>query len=162
VDSTAEMAGFFAAHAVWCVSDGGTLTPMLAREKPDGTREMLRLVNETTEDAVAHGQQMLEDNPEGAPRAVLIYDGLLTLEDGKTDALLIDARQYSPEPRSLLMAVPYRNAADPAGFAVYRPTLLLFDGPGQELEPLGEAFFRGADGHEKGSEVWAAHLAENP
>ncbi len=28
--NSARLAGFFAAHAIWCVSDGGPLIPMVA------------------------------------------------------------------------------------------------------------------------------------
>jgi hypothetical protein len=36
VEAVAEPAGFFAAHGIWCVSDGGALVPMLAFERPGG------------------------------------------------------------------------------------------------------------------------------
>ena len=45
--TASELAGFFAAHAIWCVSDGDTLTPMLAYSTAEGERQMVRLdVNE--------------------------------------------------------------------------------------------------------------------
>jgi hypothetical protein len=44
MEAVAEHAGFFAAHGIWCVSDGGPLIPMLAFERPGGKREMIRFV----------------------------------------------------------------------------------------------------------------------
>jgi hypothetical protein len=37
--TAAELAGFIAAHAVWCVSDSDGLTPMVAFATPDGKPE---------------------------------------------------------------------------------------------------------------------------
>ena len=50
METTAEIAGFFAAHAVWCVMDGETLTPLVAFEKEDGTRQMYRFVTDRVEE----------------------------------------------------------------------------------------------------------------
>lgn len=44
MDEIAGMAGFFAAHGVWSVSDGATLIPLLGYEQVDGERGMDRLV----------------------------------------------------------------------------------------------------------------------
>jgi hypothetical protein len=115
VIGAAELAGFFAAPAVWCVSDGETLIPMLAAELPSGERRMQRLADELLESAVETGKQWLADNREGADRAVLVYDGYLTLPTGKTDALFLEIRAYGKPPASLTMAVPYRHANGPAG-----------------------------------------------
>lgn len=88
VQATVEMAGFFAAHGVWCVSTGETLTPMFAYERPGG-RQMDRLVSERAEEAVALGRERLAGRYGDALRAVFVFDGYVTLADGKTDALLI-------------------------------------------------------------------------
>jgi hypothetical protein len=161
MEATAELAGFFAAHAVWCVSDGSTLVPMLAFENRDGSRIMHRLVTGELEEDVARGQEWLAQNPEAAPRAVLIYDGFATLPTGKTDALVVEARLFGAQPQSFTMAIPYRHAENPAGFAVHRPKLLSFEGPEPDPAALGEAFFRGVGQHEKAAEVWNAHLDES-
>ena len=161
MEQTAELAGLFAAHAIWCVSDGDTLIPMLAFEGAGGTQEMHRLVTENLEDGVAQGKEWLAANPESASRAVLIYDGFIPLESGKTDALILEAVEFHPERRSLTMAVPYRHAESPEGFAVYRPKFLGFEGPEPSYEVLGAAFFRGVDQHEKGAAVWNANIDQS-
>lgn len=56
------------------------------------------------------------------------------------------------------MAVPYRNAADAAGFAVYRPKFLDVIGAASDYSLLAETFFRGVDRHERGAAVWNAHI----
>jgi hypothetical protein len=161
MQQTAILAGFFAAHAVWSVSDGETLVPMLAIERPDGSREMRRLVTDRVEEAVDRGHDWLENNPESVQRAVLIYDGYITLPSGKIDALLVEARKYQPQVQSFAIAVPYRHADSPAGFAVHRPKLIALDGDPLQSRAIVEAFFEGVDQHEKGAEVWDAYLDES-
>lgn len=159
--STVEMAGTFAAHGIWCVSDGGPLLPMMAFEKPDGTRELTRFVMKKPEDGVAAGRDQLEKNPEAAVRAVLVCDGHMTLPSGKSDALIIEMRQYGPPVQSLTMAVPYRGKDDPAGFAVFRPKFLSADESGAGNAELGAAFFEGVEKHEEGAKIWSKHLDES-
>ena len=50
-----NLAGFFAAHAVWCVSDGETLIPIFGYPDKNGQRVLNRLVHDRLEDAVAAG-----------------------------------------------------------------------------------------------------------
>jgi len=162
METTAELAGFFAAHAIWCVSDGEPLIPMLAYLKPDGERGMDRIALDNFEEAVAAGQQWLAENKHDAAGAVLLYDAYVTLESGKTDALVLEARQYDAAPRSFQMIVPYRNAQATDGFAVHRPKLVSvtgYDDP--PFDAIADAFFRGVDSHEKGAEVWSAYLDES-
>jgi len=161
VEQSAKLAGFFAAHGIWCVSEGGPLVPMLAFERPDGERKMIRLVADQLEVGVERGRQWLAENPEGATRAVLVIDAYVNLPSGKTDALLIEAVRFTPDHCSFTMAVPYRNCENPAGFAVYRPKFV--DASGFELDAsqLAQAFFLGVDAHEKGAEVWNSHIDES-
>jgi len=161
MESTAQLAGFFAAHAVWCVSEGETLIPLVAFQGPGDERKMHRFAAELIEDGVAQGKDWLARNPESASRGVLVYDGFVTLPTGKTDALIIETMQYDPEPRGFTMAVPYRHAGSPRGFAVYRPKFMGFEGPQPDFDRLGDAFFRGVDEHEKGAAVWTAHLDQS-
>jgi len=161
MNATGELAGFFAAHAVWCVSDAETLVPIFAYESSDGSRQMERIEAAELQDAVRHGKDRLGANPESASRAVFIYDGFVTLADGKTDALIVDGIDYGPPLAGFTMAVPYRHAGNPAGFAVYRPKFLGFEGLEPSWEALGEAFFRGVERHEKGAAVWNISLDQS-
>lgn len=161
----ARMAGFFAAHAVWCVSDGEVLVPFGACEASDGQRKLNRFVTNMLEEGVAQAREWALENPARAARTMAIYDGYITLEAGKTDALLVQAYLFVERglgvlrPRlehRLLMAVPYRNAASAEGFAVFRPKFLEFDGAEPELSTLAAPFFEGVDQHAKGAAVWNA------
>lgn len=161
MEAAAKFAGFLAAHAVWSVSDGETLIPLMGTETPDGKRKMDRFVADRIEQGVREGQDRLNRNSAGATRAALVYDGFITLPTGKVDALLVDIREYGPPSSSLLMAVPYRPASSPQGFAVHRPKFLSSSGTEPDYQKVGSAFFEGVDSHDKAAPVWSRHLDES-
>lgn len=152
----AELAGYFVAHAVWCVAEGETLVPILAFQRRTGEREFRRLEGEELQVEVARGQEWLSANPESVEIATLIYDGFVTLESGRIDALIAEIRSFGSGPSSLRIVIPYRHARK-GGFAVHRPKFLDCDGIA-DPSPLGEAFFRGIDRHEHGSAIWNTAL----
>lgn len=155
----AQLAGFFAAHGVWSVSDGATLIPILGYENGSGERGMSRFAHDDLGAAANAGREALAANPAGAQRAVLVVDGYVHLDVGRVDALVVEAVEYGPQPLSLTVAVPYRLASSPDGFAVHRPKFLAMNGiDRQEAAGLGEAFFAGVDSHEAAAAVWNAHL----
>jgi len=157
-----ELAGFYAAHAIWCVSDGEALVPMLGQESPTQGRNMIRFALDRLEDGVKRGQDHLRSNPERCERAALVYDGYITVASDRSDALFIVIRSYVDPGATLTMAIPYRNASDPQGFAVHRPKIVDWQGSGQpDYIALTEAFFRGVESHEKGAAVWNAALHES-
>lgn len=158
-----ELAGFFGAHAIWSVSDNGPLIPLVAFEGPDGERGAERFFDEEQlERAVARAKESLQANAHHATSAVLIYDGFITLRDWRTDALLMEIRQFAPPGWQLSMAIPYRPNDDPRGFAVFKPKFLGYVGPGEpDYTELGEAFFAGVDKHEQGAKVWNEHLDQS-
>jgi hypothetical protein len=159
MNDTAKLAGFFAAHAIWSVSDGETLVPLLAFAKFDGVREMARLEGADMAEAIEAGRNWLANNPDAAQRAVLIYDGYVTRESGeKTDGLIIEAREYGEQPRSFTMTVPYRNAAHAEGFLVYRPAVESLSDADVSIADISQAFFRGVNQHRQAAPVWARHF----
>jgi hypothetical protein len=159
----AKQAGFLAAHAVWCVSDGDPLIPFVGMELPGGKQDLIRFVDEDhLERAVNRAKASFEANTEGALFATLVYDAYVTLPDGKTDALVVESRVYCEPPITISMVVPYRNSEHALGFAVYRPKFTEVSGAEQpDCEAVGDAFFAGVDGHEKGAEVWNRHLDQS-
>ncbi|GAA1876529.1 hypothetical protein [Asanoa iriomotensis] len=159
MQETARLAGFFAAHGIWSVADGGTLTPLLGYERADGERGMVRFANEDVGAGAQIGRQALRDNRNGAVRAVLVVDAYLHLHAGKVDALVAEAVDYGPPSRTFTIGVPYRPQGSPGGFAVHRPKLL--QDPGAEATALIEAFFAGVDAHEPAAQVWNASLDES-
>ena len=161
MQATAELAGFFAAHAVWSVSDGETLIPLVGYETADGQRQMTRLAAERLEDGAARGKAWLAKPPVSAVRAVLVYDGYITVKTEKMDALLVTMRDYTRGDAEVTIAVPYRPAKVGKGLAVHRPTFLGFKGAEPDWESLGSALWAGVAQHEKGSAVWIRYLDES-
>ncbi|WP_305745281.1 hypothetical protein [Acidovorax sp. A1169] len=91
-------------------------------------------------------QEYLDQNAGQAERAALVYDGFITLPSGRTDALIVLVRSFARPPTTLTMAVPYRNAQSPSGFAVHRPKFLGWQGPGTaDYQLLGDAIFGGSN-----------------
>jgi hypothetical protein len=148
------LAGYTAAHAVWSISDGSILIPILAYQARDGETEMGRLAAESVEQGVQAGMMWLEQNPEAVVRAVLIYDGYLDFDLGRMDAMFIEGRDYAAAGVTFRMAVPYRHAESKEGFAVYSPRFLSSGGEDLNAEEFVAAFFQGIAEHEQGSALW--------
>ncbi|MFS8096197.1 hypothetical protein LFM09_03570 [Lentzea alba] len=158
---TARLAGFFAAHGIWCVSEGETLIPMLAYEHADGERGMDRLMHDDFAEGARAGQDALQDGDPSWIGAVLIIDGYIHLDQGKTDALIIEAVQYGPYRQTMSLALPYRHAGNPAGFAVHKPKFMGVECGDPEFNAMGEGFFQGVASHAEAAAVWDAHLDES-
>lgn len=165
MDDACRLAGFFAAHAIWSVSDGEVLIPMLAQETTAGERSLRRFMDEDLEAAVEVAHEQQDANADGHARSVLLHDAYLHLdpedEEAKVDAVVLHVVDHGTGAR-LVIGVPYRPADAEGGFAVHRPKFLEADGLDEDLVPqLGEAFFAGVDEHEQGVAVWNAHLDES-
>jgi hypothetical protein len=156
---TARLAGFFAAHGIWSVADGGPLTPLLGYEQTDGGRGMDRFAADDTAEAVRAGQDALQANRRGSVRAVLVTDAYIQLGTGRSDALIAEAVEYGAARQSMTMAIPYRPQSSPHGFAVYRPKFIEVTGVDEpDYGGLADAFFAGVDSHGQAAAVWNAHL----
>ena len=101
-----ELAGFFCAHAVWCVSDGETLIPIYAFLDAHGARQMHRLAHERLEQGVVFGKQKLENPEPGLSAHTLIFDGRIPWDGKKLDALIVEWRSLCGEGGKVTVAVP--------------------------------------------------------
>ncbi|MGH8079608.1 MAG: hypothetical protein ACREP7_03460 [Lysobacter sp.] len=156
-----RLAGFFAAHGVWSVADGEVLIPIYAFENEAGGRQMVRYAAEELETGVGEARARLSLNPDEARHAVMVHDGYITLPSGRTDALIVSVRDYAND-LAATMAVPYRSAAHPQGFAVHRPKFLDWRGASDpDYDALGQGFFAGVEEHEMGDRVWRARLDDS-
>src|SRR3990172_8011025 len=147
MERAVELAGFFAAHGIWCVAEGETLVPILAFERADGEQEFRRIEATELQAAVAQGKEWLAANPDHVSRAVLVYDALISLPGGKTDCLMLEVRSYGPPMDSLSIALPYRRAEKRGGFAVHRPKFVSNEEQEATVSNLGEVVFRGVARH---------------
>ncbi|WP_029900332.1 hypothetical protein [Nocardia brasiliensis] len=161
VYAIAKSAGFYAAHGIWSVSDGDMLTPLLGYAATDGTEGLERLHSDDAAEAAHIGAERLQTGRPNWVRAVLIVDAFLHLPRGRTDALIIDAVEYTPRPRSMRMAVPYRPQSPNGKFAVYRPKFIDTQGfTDPDYSELADSFYAGVDSHQQAAAVWHAHLLD--
>ena len=159
--TASELAGFIGAHAIWCVSDGDGLIPMVAFTTEGGQRTLDRLVFDDPGAAVEHGRQRLEDDPLGADDGVLAYDGRITVENGKLDAIIVEMRSYGFPGSRATIAVPYTPASS-GHFRVHKPKLIEWhECDDFDLNTAFEAFFEGVAAHGEGAKVWDAALDES-
>ena len=159
--TTCELAGAFAAHAIWCVSDGETLIPMLAYTNENDERQMNRLAHEDLASAVEIGKAQLEKNEMDANDAVLLYDGRIQLEEGKVDSIVIELRSYFSPSSKAIIAVPY-SPVDSGAFKVHRPKVLQWDDCEDfDFNQAMESFFAGVSSHEQGAKIWNDALDES-
>lgn len=158
--AASELAGMFAAHAVWCVSDGDMLIPMLAYTTENDERKMERLAHDDLGAAVEYGRQKLASNEMDANDAALIYDGRITLDDEKLDALIIEMRAYFSPDSVAMIAIPY-TPKDSGQFRVHKPKVMAWDNCDDfDLNHAFESFWNGVAGHEKGAAIWNECLDE--
>jgi hypothetical protein len=158
---TAQLVGFVASHAILCVSDGKSLImPLLVVEKEDGSTQFIEVTGSSSEEAVKKAEKLMKDPVAGARRAVLAFEAYLNLPPSRTDAIFLHARLFQPEPQALFVAVPFRAANKPGGFAVFRPKFIAYEDEGVKIDALG-AFLRGVAMHPPGQKVWMAHLDES-
>lgn len=162
ITAAVELAGYFTAHAVWCVAEGETLVPIYAYTTRTHESRFERLLADKLEDAVELGKARLVDNPYDGLAAVLIVDGYISLDTGKTDALIVECRTYLEGNARLVLIVPYRPASASGGFVVHRPKIReLHPFEDRQVPEIIEAFWLGVDRHVRGAKVWNEHLDES-
>ncbi|KQZ44217.1 hypothetical protein [Duganella sp. Root1480D1] len=157
-----NLAGFFAAHAIWCVSDGEGLVPMFAHSGENDERQMERLLaGDDLGASVELGKNKLESNEADANDGVLVYDGRIPVQGQKYDAIIIEIRSYFSPASKAVMAVPYKPAAS-GDFRVFKPKLLQWEECDDfDVNMVVQSFFEGVDAHEKGAEVWNRALDQS-
>lgn len=158
MEKTAELTGVCAAMALLILSEEVPLIPTFTVEQPDGSRNTVTIAESSFERSVARGHEWLKSNPFHSDRAVLACDAFITLEAGKTHALIVEAQQHSPSPGSFKIAIPYRPAASKEGFAIFRAKVLPTDDPSPDYPVLLAAFMRGLRQDPRAAELWASRM----
>lgn len=156
-----ELAGFFLAHAVWSIHEGGPLVPLVAFESDQG-RNMVRFAAEDSRQGVVAAQKFLTANEANATHAVMVCDAFVTYGDVRKDTLIASVVAYGEPEQSLTIGIPYTPASDTGAFAVHRPKFLEHVGLAEDdLDGLGDALFRGVDAHEQAAPIWNAALDQS-
>lgn len=92
-------------HAVDAVRHGGRLAPFVLVEAESG-RDLARFVTGTLERSIEEARQHLRGRAD-ALRAALAYDGYLTLEGTRYDAVFVEAHEVGRD-SSLVLGQRYR------------------------------------------------------
>ncbi|HLA34882.1 MAG TPA: hypothetical protein VJ001_08460 [Rhodocyclaceae bacterium] len=146
-------------QATWAfrtaLESGLQLEPQFADETPDGQR---RIVSMTYGDAIETGRLRLQQPEPDIVGGVLAYDGNINLPKFRTDALIIEAQWHAPAVR-VILAVPYRSANCPTGFALHNPRVLECSLDSGYLPVFEAAFFAGLDSV-KPSGLWVNRFVD--
>jgi tellurite resistance protein len=153
MENTVKMAGKVASHAIWSVSSGETLIPIVGYLKTDNSHSMERLAMEPVQ-AISLGEQKISALDSDKLGAALVKDGCVTLGAGKTDALIVDVRFAENIEKKIQFIIPYRNANHPQGFAVHRLKLTQLEGISNDVvDSLSNAFFDGFEAYTEGGSL---------
>lgn len=115
-DRLAGLAFFAIDHGLQSVrGGGGALIPFVVSEHESDGRKLVRFATETLQKSQAEARRYLASL--GADRAVLAWDGYVTIDGARTDAILVSAYAAGQD-RSLILAQRYQpGTAAPLGNA---------------------------------------------
>ncbi|MEK7954256.1 hypothetical protein [Luteolibacter soli] len=111
-DALAELVFLSLDHAVASVGEGGPLIPFLIIEK-DGDRTLSRFMADHLEDSVAQGRLALSQLPEGTSAYAFAYDGYVTVEGQRNDAVIVEASEVG---KSAAIQLAQRYSAEGGNF----------------------------------------------
>lgn len=159
METALKLAGFIGSQGVCSVAQGAVLEATIASTSNTGERKIAVFTAEKIEDGVIQARQVFDANPEQSSNAVFMYDGYVTLPSGKTDALILEVRDYTQGSGTMMLTIPYRNAASPAGFAVYPPKFVSYDGENDlENDKVSGCFSEGMYSHQEAAKIWEEYL----
>lgn len=91
-------------HGIDSVRDGGPLIPFVLAEDPEG-RSLTRFAAETLEEGQAQAREHAGSSD--AARIAIAFDGYLTVEGERSDAILVEAQERGTD-SSVIFAQRYR------------------------------------------------------
>ncbi|MBL8471807.1 MAG: hypothetical protein KF778_17575 [Rhodocyclaceae bacterium] len=131
---------------------------LVTHEGHDGGRTVVQVMGVNPAAALDAQRAKLGQQEGGVRASVLSHEGSLDLGGIQSCALILEARWFDPSAHALV-AVPYRAAATPGGFALHQPRLLEFSHGGAALAVIEAAFFAGIDSF-KPAGLWAEYFSD--
>lgn len=113
-------------HAIDSVKDGGPLIPFVIAESEEG-RDLTRFASETLEEG--HAQARRHAGSSAANRVAVAYDGYLTVEGERSDAVFVEAQERGAE-LSVIFAQRYRPGGRLRRFSTIGNAAFAGDGEG--------------------------------
>ncbi|MFT4626465.1 MAG: hypothetical protein ACI8PZ_005142 [Myxococcota bacterium] len=157
MQTACTLAGFVGAQALWGVSEGGALVPLLAFESAEGQRSMDRFPGEDVAAAIDAALEGQVANAGGQPVSVVAHQARLPLADGPVDAMVLYVVDRVAR-RRVVLGVPF--ALEPELAVLTLQVLHVDNVEERELEALVDAFFTGVEGHPYGTRLWAEHFRD--
>ena len=94
-------------HGINSIQDGaGPLIPFVISEQPDGKRKLSRYMADRLEEGVAQARLAVSQLPSDVTAYAIAYDGYITIEGTKYDAILVEASERG-RPRAVVLAQRY-------------------------------------------------------
>ena len=79
-------------HGIHSIADGvGPLIPFTIIEKSNGEKVLARFVTERIEDGLGKAKKHIEENKADIERYAIAWDGFVTIEGKKWDAILVES-----------------------------------------------------------------------
>ncbi|GAB6140591.1 hypothetical protein JCM14076_13200 [Methylosoma difficile] len=157
-----NQAGFLAAYGAYMIAEGANLPPTLLQPQGGGQKTLVDLsFYGSLDEANQRGHASLAHNPENAPYLAYMYDGYVNLPKARMDAIVVDLRCYPGSQLSLTIAVPYRPASSPKGFALYSPKLINSDAAERLFPDIFAEFYKGIDSFKNNTFAWDKYLDES-
>ncbi|MEM8593344.1 MAG: hypothetical protein AAGF06_00810 [Pseudomonadota bacterium] len=157
-----KTAGFFAAHALWSVSDCEGFTPIMGTLNAEGEQTLGRLVGET-KDVLRMAKSIyakLADNDHGG---AFVQDGYANLDTGRIDAVVVNVMFKQDESKRVQFLIPYRRFDHAQGFAVHRVKISDLQGfESDDQQWMIEMFFEGLESHPEGGKIWSDQYEDQP
>jgi len=113
-------------HGIDSVREGGPLIPFVLAESAEG-RDLTRFASETLEEG--HAQARRHAGSSGADRVAVAYDGYLTVEGERSDAVFVEAQERGTE-ASVVFAQRYRPGGRLRRFSTIGNAAFAGDGEG--------------------------------
>src|SRR5262245_48314846 len=96
-------------HGIDSVRQGGPLIPFALHEGPDGERHLTRFMADRIEEGESKARAFARDATD-AVRVAIAWDGYLTVDGERSDAIFVEAQERGTSPSSIL-AQRYRPKA---------------------------------------------------
>lgn len=161
LEEAARLSGFAAAHAVWCVSSGETLIPLILWSNEAGERNLERLVASTLEEWVVMQEERMAELAGVARYAVSAFDGFINDNGLRINTLFLTARVFNETGYRIKFGVSYAPKKLLKKLTVHPLRVLSSTAvDNNDLEQITTAFFDGVAEHPKGSELWRTRLVD--
>lgn len=150
--------GQLASHAMYMVSEGGSLMPTVLQPNADGEGwTFVNIVDESPDSALSRARAALAEPREGPPFAAFACEASVTLSTGRTDAIVIELRCRGDAPLAVTLVFPFRPASDPLGFAILDSRLIEGTVPAEAQGLFNEAIEAGIQGFNWPSGSWSQY-----